>query len=327
MSQLPEGYTRKILKVEEDHHKKRLDLFLEAHLDISRSQIKKLIDKGLVFVDERRAKKPGEKVQKGGSITVLIPEPQPSHLVPKDEKLEILYEDEFVAVINKPAGIPVHPSAGHYHDTLANILIAKFPLISFAGGEERPGIVHRLDKDTSGALIIAKNEKAHEILSQKLKEKKITKIYLAVCEGIPNPLEGRIEAPISRHPVDRKKMAVNVKGREAITIYKTIAQKDKKAVVLARIITGRTHQIRVHFHHKSFPILGDRVYGKKGLDLIKRQALHAIYLGFDHPIYEEKIEVFCRLPDDIKDLLTSLDIKLSEDFILKEILQLSSKPI
>ncbi len=327
MSQLQKNYTRKILKVPQEWHKKRVDLFLESQLKLTRSQVKKLIDKNLVKIDGKSVTKAGQKVEKDSLIEVKIPEPEPTQLIPKKMNLQILYEDEALAVINKPPGIPIHPAPGHKQDTLANALIAQFPLLSTLGGRERPGIVHRLDKDTSGALIIAKNEKAHQILSDMLKEKRVVKIYLCICEGIPNPLEGKIIAPIGRHPVDRKKMAVTHKGREAITIYKTVLVQEPYSLILVRIITGRTHQVRVHMHHIGCPLVGDSTYGKKSLHLINRQALHSLYLKFLHPVSKKEIEILAPVPQDILSLLKTLNLNLNEKEIKDHIHQLSSKPI
>ncbi len=327
MSQLRKGHTRQILKVPEEWHKKRLDLFLESQLELTRSQIKKLIDKKLVSVEKNPALKAGQKVEKGFLVEVEIPQPEPVELIPKEMELQVLYEDDSIAVINKPPGIPIHPAPGHSQDTLANALIARFPLLSTLGGKERPGIVHRLDKDTSGALIIAKTEEVHRIISEMLKQRRISKVYLCVCHGVPNPLEGRIEAPIGRHPVERKKMAVVPKGRDALTLYRTISVSEPYSLVLARIITGRTHQIRVHMHHIKCPIVGDAVYGKKTSDFINRQALHALYIRFPHPIEEKEVEVFAPIPEDMNNLLNALNFRLKEEKLKELAFQLSSKPI
>lgn len=301
---------RKILAVSEDFSGSRLDRFLESHLELTRSQAKKLIDSGFVWVNGELPKKPGMKVTEGAIVEVFIPEPEESELIPVDMDLKIYYEDEYLAVIEKPAGIPVHPACGHAQDTLANALIARFPALSTLGGKERPGIVHRLDKDTSGLLIIAKDEKTHTLLSKMLQEREITKVYVALCWSVPRFKEGTIEASIGRHPVDRKKMAVVPNGREAISIFRVISFTDNYSLLLVRILTGRTHQIRVHLHHIGCPVIGDRIYGKKGLDLIDRQALHATYLKFYHPVTGEVLELFSPLCEDIGEVANNLGLKV-----------------
>ena len=300
---------RKVFRVGDTFHNQRLDRFLESQLELSRSQIKRLIDKGFVFVSGERARKPGLKVKKNEEVLVIIPPPEPAELLPKDMDIKVYYEDEYLAVIEKPAGIPVHPAAGHRQDTLANALIARFPAISSLGGKERPGIVHRLDKNTSGLLVVAKTEDAHMKLSAAFKEKRIVKGYVAICCGRLPAVEGIIDAPIGRHPVNRKKMAVVKGGREAFTAYRVIKSQRDLHILAVRIYTGRTHQIRVHLHHIGCPVIGDETYGKKRLDLIDRQALHATYLRLVHPETEEEMEFFSVPPNDMARIMESMGIK------------------
>ena len=288
----------------------RLDRFLEGRLPLTRSQIKRLVDAGCVLADGRVVPKAGFKIAAGQKILVRIPDPEPSELVPWDADLTVYYEDEHLAVVEKPAGVPVHPAAGHLQDTLCNMLIAKFPTLSTLGGEERPGIVHRLDKDTSGILVVAKDERTHRLLSDMLQSRSIIKIYFAVCHGVPRFKEGLIDAPIGRHPVDRKRMAVVEGGREALTRYLVLDSVENASLLAVRILTGRTHQIRVHLHHMGNPVLGDPLYGKKGRDLIGRQALHAAYLEFDHPVTGERISVFSPPPEDMRGLLVRLGLRI-----------------
>ncbi len=301
---------RKVLRVPSQSSGLRLDRFLESRLGFTRSQVKRLIVSGNVLVNGQMPKKAGVKVSEGDAIDVFIPEPEESELVPLDMDLKVYYEDEYLAVVEKPAGLPVHPACGHQQDTLANVLIARFPTLSWLGGVQRPGIVHRLDKDTSGLMMVAKDEKAHLALTEMLKNREVVKVYIAVCWGVPRFMEGRIEAPIGRHPVDRKKMAVVPKGREAISLYRVFSKTERFSLLLVRILTGRTHQIRVHLHHIGCPIIGDPVYGKKGLDLIHRQALHAAFLAFKHPVTERYIELHSSIPEDMAKLCHNLSLEI-----------------
>ncbi len=320
MSLLRNRGIRKVLRVSDEFAGTRLDRFLETHLDLSRSRIKKLLDEGHILLNGGIPRKAGVKVFAGAEVEVFIPEPEPLELVPWDLDIKVYFEDEHLAVIEKPAGIPVHPAAGHAQDTLANVLISRFPVLSPLGGRERPGIVHRLDKDTSGLMVVAKTEEAHMIMSRMFQDKKVKKIYVTVCWRKPPFLSGTVDAPIGRHPVDRKKMAVVEGGREAITKYVVFDSSDRFSVLLVRIYTGRTHQIRVHMHHLGCPVLGDAIYGRKGLDLIHRQALHAAYLDFDHPVRSERISVFSPLPEDVRQCIEKLGLKLPERQDLEKLL-------
>ncbi len=311
MSQVrPEG-VRQVLRVEEGGI--RLDRFLEKRLELTRSQIKRLIERGLVLVEGKVPRKAGVRVDRGQTVEVVIPPPEPSELVPLEAELKVHYEDEYLAIVEKPPGIPVHPSPGHSQDTLANVLIARFPVLSTLGGRERPGIVHRLDKDTSGLLIVAKREDVHIMLSEMLQNRKIAKVYLALCYGVPRFREGTIDAPIGRHPVDRKRMAVVDGGREAVSIYRVLDAKDDYSLLAVRILTGRTHQIRVHLHSIGTPVLGDALYGRKGLDLIGRQALHAAYLRFVHPVTGEVLSVYSHPPEDMLEVAKKLSLKFPSE--------------
>ena len=302
---------RKVLLVPREMEGERLDRFLEGVLGITRSQVKRLIDRGFVEVCGARAKKPGQRVRCGDEVGVNVPSPEPSELVPMDMEIKVYHEDEHLAVVEKPAGIPVHPAAGHAQDTFANALIARFPVLSAAGGRDRPGIVHRLDKDTSGLLVIAKTQEAHLALSEMFKKRCVVKVYVALCHG---RLEGagRVEAPIGRHPVDRKRMAVVPAGREAVSLYRVLDTCREASLVAVRILTGRTHQIRVHMHHIGHPVLGDRLYGKKGLSLIGRQALHAAYIRFSHPLGGGVVEAFSPPPEDMVKVAGDLGLDASK---------------
>ncbi|MGB9668010.1 MAG: RluA family pseudouridine synthase [Thermosulfidibacteraceae bacterium] len=313
--------TWNILTIDDNWHNSRLDVFLEVKLEISRSKAKKLIKNGLVLINERIVKKAGEKLKKGGVVKVFIPaEEENLELTPLELDIPVLYEDEYLAVIEKPAGLVVHPASGHRRDTLVNALIGKFEKLSIYGGMERAGIVHRLDKDTSGVMVITKDERCHELLSRMFKEKKVTKVYIAITRGEPQKLLGIIDKPIGRHPVDRKKMTIRGDGREAMTIYKLIKRNPPYNLVLARILTGRTHQIRVHFKSINMPVIGDAAYGKD-LSLIKRQALHSSFIALDHPIKGQKIVIFSPPPIDIVEVMLKLDLYLKEEELEREIMK------
>lgn len=290
---------------------KRLDVYLKEKLSLSRERIKTLIQEGHILVNNTR-KKPSYALQKNDKISVYLPPPKKSKILPQEGDINILYEDKYLAVIDKPAGISVHPSPGIYENTLVNILLYKFKDLSGIGGVERPGIVHRLDKDTSGIMIIAKEEKTHTLLSNAFKKRLIQKTYIAIVEGIIKEEKGVIDAPIGRDLVDRKKMSVTTnKARDAITKFEVIKRFKNYTYVKAFPKTGRTHQIRVHFSYINHPLVGDAVYGrKKNITPIKRHALHAYSIKFEHPIEKKMMEFQTEIPHDFKLLLKWLE-KLS----------------
>ncbi|MGB4140698.1 MAG: RluA family pseudouridine synthase [Limnochordia bacterium] len=262
----------------------RLDLYLAERIGRTRSQVKRLIDTGLVTVNGE-AVKAGYALRMSDRVLAVIPPPDPIELEPEHIELEIVYEDEDVAVINKPAGLVVHPGAGNTRSTLVNALLYHCPDLSGIGGKLRPGIVHRLDKDTSGLLVIAKNDWAHQQLSAQIKARAVKRHYLALVHGRVKDASGVIDKPIGRHPHDRKKMAVRDQGRQAVTEYSVKEYcGDRYTLVECRLHTGRTHQIRVHLAAVNHPVVGDPVYGRKHGNLgSKRQLLHACYLAFNHP--------------------------------------------
>jgi 23S rRNA pseudouridine1911/1915/1917 synthase len=273
------------IKVDEAHAGHRLDKWL-GQLDIvaSRSRAAELIDRGLV----RRAGtilKPSLKVQAGWEIEVELPPPTDSALKPLDHPLEILFEDSDLVVVNKPAGLVVHPAAGHAQDTLVNILLHHVGELAMGFGENRPGIVHRLDRDTSGVLVVAKNDFAHGRLAEQFRAKTAHRIYHCLVHGAPRPLRGEIRTHLGRHPRERKRFASVEGGKLAITHYQTLTTRPSFSLVSCRLETGRTHQIRVHLSELGVPILGDVIYGRqKSLDReVGRLALHARELGFAHP--------------------------------------------
>ena len=278
----------------------RLDAFLARSVDaLSRSSAQKLIEDACVFRNGKPGKK-NDKLNAGDEISVTIPEPKAVDIVPKDIPLDIIYEDADVLVINKPKGLVVHPAAGHQDDTLVNgLLYAMGDSLSGINGELRPGIVHRIDKDTSGLLAVAKNDLAHTVLASQLKDHTMARTYeCIVCGGMKEDA-GTVDAPIGRHPTDRKKMCVNARnGRSAVTHWEVIKRYRGYTHVRCKLETGRTHQIRVHMAHIGHPILGDTVYGHKKPELGQHsQVLHAGALCFRHPRDQRPVMVFAPLPE------------------------------
>jgi 23S rRNA pseudouridine1911/1915/1917 synthase len=279
----------------------RLDKYVSERCDISRSRAQKLIDEGYVTVDGQLAKA-GQRLNPGSEVLALIPPPSPPSLAPEEIPLRIIYQDNDLIVVDKPAGITVHPAPGHPSHTLVNAILAHCPDLAGIGGSLRPGIVHRLDKDTSGLMVVAKNDAAQTSLSHQLKNRTVIKKYLALVCGHLSPKQGAIEAPIGRHPRDRKRMAVVSTGREARTQYQAIKYPGDYTLVQVQPETGRTHQIRVHFSAIGHPLYGDPVYGKKS-PLLGRQFLHAHYLGFRLPQNGEFVEFGSELPAELETVL------------------------
>jgi len=295
-----------VLQGEKEDEGKRIDVFLAAELDYTRSYIKKLIVDGLVFVNGKTVK-PSYKVKENDEVVLNVPEAEKIDVLPEDIPLDILYEDDDIIVINKPQGMVVHPAPGNYSGTLVNALLYHCKNLSGINGILRPGIVHRLDKDTSGVMVVAKNDKAHISLSNQIKERSVFKKYVAIVEGVIKDEEGKIEAPIGRHPVDRKKMAVIEDGRYALTLYKVLERFKENTLVEAVIKTGRTHQIRVHMAYIGHPIVGDHVYGfKRQKFKLEGQALHSSVLGFMHPTKGVYMEFEAPLPEYFKKLIEIL---------------------
>jgi 23S rRNA pseudouridine1911/1915/1917 synthase len=279
----------------------RLDKYISGKCrELSRTRVQKLIEDGNVTVNGKPAR-PSLKLLAGDQINVTIPPPTPSRLIPEDIPLKVIYEDEDLLVVDKPAGLVVHPAPGHYTHTLAHAVLAHVPEID-SGENERPGIVHRLDKDTSGLIIIAKNDKAHMELSEQFKNRTVTKVYQALVHGFLKPEQGVVEARIGRHPRDRKRMAVVSHGREARTEYRVIQYFDDYTLLEIRPKTGRTHQIRVHLAAIGYPVVGDSTYGGRS-DLLDRQFLHAYKLGFRLPSSGEYREFQSDLPPDLARVL------------------------
>ena len=273
-----------------DRAGERLDRFLADRCDdLSRTRIKRLIADCEVTVDGLPSNA-GFRLKPGQSITIRMPDPVPSHVLPQKIPIDVIYEDEHILVVDKPAGMPVHPGVGHPDSTLLNAVLGISPEIASVGGTQRPGLVHRLDKDTSGLMVIAKTDNAHRSLADQFKNRTVDKGYLALVTGTLHPAEAIIEAPIGRDPIDRKKMAIIEDGREASTQYRTIATYQDHTYVDVRPKTGRTHQIRVHFASIGHPVFGDATYGNPDSRL-PRHFLHATSLEFDHPATGERESV------------------------------------
>jgi len=282
----------------------RLDKYIANHSELTRSHIQKLISEGRVLVDGKPAK-PSYPVNSGEYIRIEVPPPLILSIDPENIPLNIVYEDENMIVIDKPAGLTVHPAPGHHSGTLVNAILAHCPNLAGIKGTVRPGIVHRLDKDTSGLIMVAKNDLAHLSLSSQIKKRSVQKWYLALVSGHLTPLKGAIEAPIGRHPRDRKKMAVISTGRQARTFYQVKRYIGDYSLLEARLDTGRTHQIRVHLSSIGHPVFADAIYGRKS-KLLARQFLHAHRLGFQLPDSGEYVEFQSDLPDDLKEVLATI---------------------
>ncbi|MXP29938.1 RluA family pseudouridine synthase [Porphyrobacter algicida] len=298
----------------------RLDKALAEATGLSRERVKALLAQGRVKVAGEDASSASAKLAHDTEFTIDLPPPVPLDVEPQDIPLVIAYEDEHLVVVDKPAGMVVHPAAGNRDGTLVNALLFhcrkdEVPRLSGINGVERPGIVHRIDKDTSGLLVVAKTDAAHEGLAKQFADHTIERRYLAICAGRPAPREGTIEGHIGRSSHDRKKMAVlgkdSSRGKHAVTHYRTIRTLDSAALIECRLETGRTHQVRVHCASIGHPLLGDPVYGRDPKSLrrligelgFRRQALHAAELGFIHPVTGEKLHFRAELPHDMRELI------------------------
>ena len=294
--------------VSQEEKGKRLDAYIPSvDLDITRTSAQRLIEDGNILVNGKNAKV-SYKIQENDKISVEIPEPKQIELKAQDIPIEIIYEDSDIIVVNKPKGMVVHPANGNPDGTLVNAIMAICKdCLSGIGGEIRPGIVHRIDKDTSGLLIVAKNDNAHVKMSEQIKSHEVKKTYIALVRGVLKKNEATIDMPIGRSTSDRKKMAVNKNGKNAITHIKVLKRFDKYTLLQVNIETGRTHQIRVHLSHIGYPIVGDYTYsnGKNEFDVIG-QCLHAQKLEFKHPITQKDMCLEAELPQYFKDILDKL---------------------
>lgn len=299
----------------------RLDQFVARSIEgMTRSTVQRLVDEGRVTVDGK-VEKPALKLRGGECIVVVVPPPVPALPEAEEIPLEILHEDGDLVVLNKSAGMVVHPGAGTPGGTLVNALLAHCADLSGIGGEIRPGIVHRIDKDTTGVLVVAKNDRSHEGLARQFREHTIKRIYLALVFGSPRTDTGRIEGAIGRHPTDRKRMSGKARhGKHAVTHWKVLARYPGMTLLRLRLETGRTHQIRVHLSEAGHPLVGDEVYGgtgrandlrdpvlKKLVRELGRQALHAKTLGFIHPASGDYMEFDTELPEDMARIITYLE--------------------
>lgn len=292
-----------------DVNNERLDSYIsKSNLDLSRSMVQKLIKENRVFVNGKNEKE-SYKIKVNDNITIQIEEPKSSKLEAQDIPLNIIYEDNDIIVINKPKGMVVHPGNGNPDNTLVNAVLAHCKgSLSGIGGEIRPGIVHRIDKDTSGLIIVAKNDKSHINLSEQIKNHEVTKIYTALVKGNISEDEATIDMPIGRNKKDRKKMSVTRDGKEAVSHIKVVKRYGNYTLIRVKIDTGRTHQIRVHMAKIGHPVVGDEVYssGKNEFG-VKGQMLHSIILKFKHPISGKEIMLEAPLPQYFEDVLSKLD--------------------
>ena len=312
------GHTTVEISLDAGHAGWRLDRALAAALpSLSRERLKVLTKAGALTRDGKAVRDPATKVRGDEAYVLALPDPEPAHNEPQEIPLPIVYEDEHLLVVDKPAGLVVHPAAGNRDGTLVNALLHHCGgSLSGIGGVARPGIVHRIDKDTSGLLVVAKHDKAHEGLAKQFAAHSIDRRYLAIVSGIPRQSEGTVDAPLARSPQNRKKIAIMPKGKRAVTHWTRLELLNDAALVECRLETGRTHQVRVHMAWIGHPLVGDPVYGRgktahrkllNQLDF-KRQALHAAHLGFIHPVTKGRLSFDSALPSDMQELFTALGV-------------------
>ena len=305
------GERLETFRVDQDQgQSQRLDVFLVSRLpEFSRSRLQGLIKEGMVRVDGQVVTKSSRELEIGEEIQLFIPPASPTHLEAEDIPLDIVFENDDLLVVNKPAGMVVHPSPGHEHSTLVHAALGHAPGLASIGGEERPGIVHRLDKDTSGLIVIAKNDQAHHLLQEQFRDRSVEKIYQALVDGAPPTPAGRVETPIGRNTSHRKLMAVvpSERGRQAVTEYRTLERFPGHTLLEIHPLTGRTHQIRVHLAFLGCPVVGDVVYGKRHPSLeIDRQFLHAARLKLTLPGETQPRQFEAPLPEDLLRILGQL---------------------
>ena len=314
------GFSEIEVALDASHAGWRLDRALAASIpSLSRERLKVLTKAGALTRDGKAVRDPATKVKGDERFTLAVPDPEPAHNEPQEIPLPIVYEDEHLLVVDKPAGLVVHPAAGNRDGTLVNALLHHCGAsLSGIGGVARPGIVHRIDKDTSGLLVIAKHDKAHEGLAKQFATHSIDRRYLAIVSGVPRQAEGTVDAPLARSPQNRKKIAIVPagKGKRAVTHWKRLALLKDAALVECSLETGRTHQVRVHMASIGHPLVGDPVYGRgksvhrnllNQLDF-RRQALHAAHLGFIHPVTKGRLSFDSALPSDMQELFTALGV-------------------
>ena len=292
---------------------RRLDIQLSEASGLTRSRVVSLMEEGCCRIGEAECRKAGTKPAAGTAVTLTVPAPKLAVPQAEDIPLDILYEDDDLAVVVKPRGMVVHPAAGHEDGTLVNALLGSLSELSGIGGELRPGIVHRLDKDTSGLMMVAKNDETQNALSGMLKNREIEKHYLALTEGIFKEPEGRVEAPIGRSKKDRKKMAIDPEGREAVTEWRVVAEGKNCSLLDVHILTGRTHQIRVHMRSIQHPVCGDPLYGYDKGAKVPCLMLHARSLSFAHPRTGERLSFKADIPEDFRKGLKNNGINMEEE--------------
>ena len=285
----------------------RLDIFLSRQMNLPRAQVQKLINQGLVQIDQVIITKSGFTLKEKMSIDVQMTEPISSDVLAYDFPLNVLYEDDYLLVVDKPAGLVVHPAPGHLNDTLVNALKARYGELPSSAGKERAGIVHRLDMDTSGLIVIAKTSETLGRLAQLFAEHQIDKYYIALVKGHPMNTKGRIEAPIGRDCANYQKMAIRQRGKEAITEYSVRQNLQNHSLLDIKLLTGRTHQIRVHLSAIGHPIYGDNLYGKSESNL-NRQFLHASSVSFIHPQSKQHMSFYSPLPADLQSVLQNAEL-------------------
>ena len=298
----------KNINIDEKCNNKRLDIVVSELSDLTRTNVKRLADEGKILVNGKN-EKVSYKVSIGDKISIEVPEAVETDIKPQEIPVEIIYEDNDIIVVNKPKGMVVHPANGNPDGTLVNAMLAHCKgSLSGIGGEIRPGVVHRLDKDTSGILVLAKNDKAHNNMSKQIQDRFVIKKYIALVKGIIEEEEATIDMPIARSDRDRKKMAVNKNGKNAITHFKVLKRYEKYTLLDIKIDTGRTHQIRVHMAEIGHPVVGDEVYsnGKNEFG-VQGQMLHAKSLEFDHPITGKHMILEAQIPEYFKEILQKLD--------------------
>lgn len=296
--------------VEDMDEGQRLDVYISNQLaHLSRSFIQKLIGQGNIQINGSKEIVKKYKVSENDEIEIEIPDPELLKIEPEDIPVDIVYEDEDIVIVNKPQGMVVHPAPGNYHGTLVNALLYQCKNLSSINGVIRPGIVHRIDKDTSGLLMVAKNDKAHRSLAEQLKEHSVNRVYIALVHGNIREEHGTINAPIGRHPIDRMKMAVvDRNGRNAVTHFRVLERYGDYSFIEARLETGRTHQIRVHMSYIHHPLVGDPIYGqKKEKFYTEGQALHAQTIGFIHPSTGEYMEFHAEIPDRFNEIIKKIE--------------------
>lgn len=295
----------------------RLDLYVSEETALSRSAVQRLIREGGVLLNDR-IEKPGRAICAGDRIDVVIPEPKQTAAEAEDIALSVVYQDEWLAVVDKPQGMVVHPSPGHESGTLVNGLLFRLDGLSGIGGELRPGIVHRIDRMTSGLLVVAKNDAAHRALSDQFRDHSARRTYVAIAEGGFSQDFGTIDAPIGRHPIDRKRMSIVPNGRRAVTHWRVVERLGAFTLLQLTLETGRTHQIRVHLAAQKHPLAGDTVYGRAKPQLgLQGQALHGYELSFDHPGSGERMAFFAPIPDYFLQALFRAGSSLTGDALME----------